>query len=362
MNVKWRALSWYAFAVLPLTLFQCSGSSDAPEATGKDAGRDGSANDGADAAPDADAAHDVVADVVQDSPDSAIVCTERTQRFVVNAIILPLQRSDYAIDLNGDGNVDNQLGNVNGALSANNLDSQSTMDAAIAAGEALLLLDETSNDPAFQLDPSCARAGLQQAVVAPNPNFAGTGTFTPDTTSPRGAFTGTIANGAFDATAPATMATPVALDVKLAIAGALVRLPVVGAHVSFVSSNGNVTGGKIQGVVRKTDVDNVVIPQIASTLNAAAEVDGSSAALQILSIFDVGGCLATDTNFDGSPAVANDGKIATCEVANNSIIKNVLSADVQMFDANGNYQPNPANTLKDSISLAFGFTAVPAQF
>jgi hypothetical protein len=309
-----------------------------------------------------DAFADAVVDAAQDAADTTIVCMDHTQRFVTNAIVLPSKRSDYAIDLNGDGQVDNQLGNIIGALAANNLDSQSVMNAAVASGEALLLLDETSNDMAFEMDPSCARASLGLAAANPSPDFMGTGTFMPDSTAQRGAFTGVIANGAFDAMQPATMTTPVELDVKLAIGGAVVRFPVVGAHVSFLYSNGEITGGQVQGVIRKTDVESVVVPDLALTLNDLAQVDGSSTAAQILGIFDVGGCQASDTNFDGSTAMASDGKIATCEVAGNSIIKNVLNPDVQMFNSDGAYQPNPANTAKDSLSLGFGFTGVPAVF
>jgi hypothetical protein len=33
-----------------------------------------------------------------------------------------------------------------------------------------------------------------------------------------------------------------------------------------------------------------------------------------------------------------------------------------MLDANGNYHPSPDNTMKDSLSIGLGFTAVPATF
>lgn len=301
-------------------------------------------------------------DAGTDAPsEAAAACTPHVRKFVVNAIRMPLQRSDYAIDLNGDGKLDNQLGNILGALSANNVDVQGTMDAAIASGDALLLLDETSSDPAFVLDRSCARAGLQKALPHPNP-FGDAGTiFTPDSTSQRGDFAGTISNAAFASTEPATMTAPVELDIDLSLF-ALVPVHVVGAHVSFTVSGGIVTGGMLQGVIRKADFDANVAPTMAIEANAAVQSDPSSQrSQQMLAIFDVGGCLATDKNFDGSTAVANDGKIAACEFLGNAIMKNVLSPDVQMFDSGGSYHPNPANTARDSLSLAIGFTAVPAR-
>ena len=79
----------------------------------------------------------------------------------------------------------------------------------------------------------------------------------------------------------------------------------------------------------------------------------SSSTMQILTIFDVGGC---------GNAQAMDCRIDPCEVAENSIIKKVLAPDVQIFDANGNYAPNKQNTTPDSMSVGLGFTAVQASF
>ena len=61
-------------------------------------------------------------------------------------------------------------------------------------------------------------------------------------------------------------------------------------------------------------------------------------------------------------AVKGDRKIDVCEVATAGLIQNVLAPDIQMFDANGNYHPNPDNTHKDSLSLGLGFSAVTATF
>jgi hypothetical protein len=75
---------------------------------------------------------------------------------------------------------------------------------------------------------------------------------------------------------------------------------------------------------------------------------------QLLQIFDIG-CASNS-------ALKGDGHIATCEVSENAIIQNVLQPDVQLFDSNGNFSPNSANTDKDSLSVGLGFTAVRATF
>src|SRR4029077_620813 len=92
-----------------------------------------------------------------------------------------------------------------------------------------------------------------------------------------------------------------------------------------------------------------------------APADGGMACsqgdLQIQSIFDTGMC----ANPNGSMAAAGDFVIDICEVASNQIIMNVLSPDVQIFSADGaTYMPNSKNTMKDSLSLGLGFTAVQA--
>ena len=87
----------------------------------------------------------------------------------------------------------------------------------------------------------------------------------------------------------------------------------------------------------------------------------------MLAIFDDGGraealCGGACQNLDKSCAVAHDGTIGDCEIATNGLLQNLLAPDVQLFDAAGNYHPNPANTTKDSLSVGLGFTAVPASF
>ena len=52
-----------------------------------------------------------------------------------------MDRMTFGLDLNGDGKIDNQLGNIIGALTANNLDTQGGVDTAICEGQVVLLMD-----------------------------------------------------------------------------------------------------------------------------------------------------------------------------------------------------------------------------
>ena len=100
-------------------------------------------------------------------------------------------------------------------------------------------------------------------------------------------------------------------------------------------------------------------PAIAQLLPAEIQANpGSATSQEIGSIFGTGGC----THPRGTMARASDGIIDICKVATNSINMAILAPDVQIFDANGNYAPNAANTKKDSLRIAVGFTAVKATF
>jgi len=148
-----------------------------------------------------------------------------------------------------------------------------------------------------------------------------------------------------------------------------VPVDLVGARITYVRSGTGAIMGQLNGAIRNSDVQAKVIPNVADALNQKITSDpSSSTTMQLLSIFDTGGkadpaCVAgTCKNPDGSCAVKGDNVISICEVSTDGLIQNVLAPDVQMFDAAGNYHPNPNNTNKDSLSVAFGFTAVRASF
>jgi hypothetical protein len=298
-------------------------------------------------------------------------------QYVTNAVMVPEQRSDFAIDLNGDGRVDNQLGNIIGALEGQMLHVQDGVNQAVTDGTLIVLMSETSSDSTFQTD-SCATAQVQvgQPIVAPaTPDYSGSGHFTVDSAQMGGTFNGPIKVGKFSSAPPATTKTPVEVDIKLPlIAGAdPVTLKVNGAHLQFTrDSSGKITGGQLNGAIKNSDVQTLIIPNVAMLLTKKIADDMaagplSSGDMQILSIFDNGGkadasCSAgTCKNPDGSCATKGDNKIDICEVSTAGLIQNVLAPDVQMFQ-NGQYKPSKDNTMKDSLSLGLAFTAVGASF
>jgi hypothetical protein len=273
-------------------------------------------------------------------------------------ITLPAQRSDFALDLNGDGKLDNALGNVVGALAAQGLNPQSVLDAANQAGQGLMLFDELGDEGFLNL--GCASTSYANAAAQPNPDFSGAGHFTIDPSLGTGLFTGALSGGSFTSTPPSLATRPVEAFVQLPLVGpGLIRLPLVGASLRYTNTKSGLGQGTLDGAIRESDMQSIVIPQLAAGLNQVVSATPCDVTCQQNeAIFDTGGC----TNPDGTMAQARDHRIEVCEVADNAIIKNVLQPDVQLFDASGAYHPNPQNTLKDSFSVGVGFTAVFAKF
>ena len=309
-------------------------------------------------------------------------------RYVVNKILLPQVKTDDSIDLNGDGRVDNQLGNVLGALASQGLTGQSQQDQLVMSGQVVHLVTVQSADPTLMNDSQVGGTWLIGAPQ-PNPDFSGNGTFSVDTTQPEGATLGTLANGLYQSNNPITTTHPVLAEATLvfALGAAPVRLPLHGAHLRMKASTGGLMSGSIQGSIKNSEIQTTIIPSIASALNASLHptdvghactlntdckssgmCTGGHCALsdnakQIKMIFDVGdGNGGSCTNPDGTLGKPNDNTISVCEVSDNQLIANLFAPDVQIYDASGNYAPNPSNAHKDSMSVGLGFTAVPASF
>lgn len=314
-----------------------------------------------------------------DSGDCTATGGMNKAQYVTNAVMVPQQRSDYAIDLNGDGRVDNQLGNIIGALEGQMLHVQDGVNTAVADGTLIVLMSESSTDAAFQSD-SCATATVNvgQSIVAPaKPDYSGSGHFMVDSGQQGGTFNGPIKAGKFSSAPPATTKTPVSVTIKLPLVSGAdpVKLEVIGAHLQFTrGADGKITGGQLNGAIKESAVQMDIIPNVATLLSNKLMNDNpqTSADMQIASIFDNGGkadpaCSGTCKNpaygaRAGMCAAAKDNIIDTCEVSTAGLIQNVLAPDVQMFDASGAYAPNKDNTTKDSLSLGLSFTAVGATF
>jgi hypothetical protein len=282
---------------------------------------------------------------------------------------LPQQRADFALDLNGDGIADNQYGALVAAFTSQGGNSQGAMSAAVASGANLVLVTAAAHDPLFTTD-ACAGATLLAGVKpATAPRYDGTDVFTVDSSIAVSQFAGPIVAGRFDSANPATATAPPSASVTLVFGLVPIRVTLIGAHLSLQRDSAGNTTGQLNGAIRGSDLQTVVVPQFTQALNATLASDPTGAtSQQILAVFDNGGSIAdpacgtTCRNPDGSCAVAGDKIISLCEVSTNSLVRPVLTPDVQMFAADGSYKPNPANTAKDSLSVGVALTLVRASY
>lgn len=267
-----------------------------------------------------------------------------SSKYVTSTVVLPKNSMTAAYDIDGDGTADNRLGNIIQAVSALGLSPQSAADGAVMTGSLMLLMEQVSSDATQQ---SAKNAGVKLSLgtkPATPPKYDGTDTLTTAGTSTQ--FFGNITAGRFQSNSSTiTTVPPVTLVISLPLVEGQdpLSLPVTGGVISFTrGADGKVTGGQLNAAIKKTDVDSVIIPAVAALITAELNKPDASATLKMF-----------DTNMDG--------KVSADEIATNQLIANFLAPDVQMFQ-NGAYNPNPAKTTKDSLSLGFSFTAVAATF
>ena len=293
-------------------------------------------------------------------------------QLVAASLLLPMARTDYSIDLNGDGKLDNALYMLVNILKSQKTDPNTQIANGIANGDQILLLDEKSSDATYATDP-CATADVFTGVATNGmPDLSGSGHFAVDTTVPSGAFVGALSGSEFQSILPTLQTTPVTVTLELVMfPGRTIALPLIGAHLKMKRGAGGAVSGEIHGAIKRDDVQNNILPAFAAEVQEQVmNSPNDPNSIGLVGFFDTGGspdpdasCNGMCKNPDGTCAVANDGKIDICEVTTNAGVLSVVSPDVQMYSDDGStYQPNPANTHKDSLSLGIGFTAVGATF
>ena len=232
------------------------------------------------------------------------------QRFYVTGLMLPQQRSDYAVDLNGDGRAEDELGNIEGAIAGQFAENQH-IDEILAADRAPMIVELVSDDASLRedatvgvrwLDGSDAGdqlgAVLHDGTVTSNP-------VTPTTTRAR---------------------------VRLPLLAAADPSPLVLDHhqVQLVPDGAGGFVGQLDGTIVAADAVNEIGPQLIQMIRNATPPS-------MIRWFDAN----------------RDGTITLDELAANGLIKNLASADVHVG--------SPANEAKDDLSIGFMFTLAPCS-
>ena len=262
--------------------------------------------------------------------------------YLVDSLVLPQSNSEYAIDVDGNGSVDNNLGSIVGALNGSgSLDWQASVSAAVASGSIVNLVRLQSTDANFANDPAAQAAWCTGLPTPTPPLFDGTDNVACDTMSDT--FIAALSGGNFVSAAPATTPNPIALELRLALGTSTFTLPVWNARLSFTTDgSGHLQTGQINGSVPHTNFEFEFSQAWASSCNASIQSNpASDNAKACINLFD-GGCT-------GFPAYAGDGQIEVCEVQENSLIQALLAPDVQVTDGGNVYDAN---------SLGVRFTAI----
>jgi hypothetical protein len=255
------------------------------------------------------------------------------------------ETSAYAIDLDGDGNTDNQFGAVLVAMASNlGTDIPASTQSDVAAGRVVHLIELRSSDAAFANDPAAVATWYVGQATAGAPLFDGSDTFRYDPAVEPARFVAPLAGGSFVSANPVTTSAPVGLPLRLRIGAYPIELGLQGARLAFNVVPTGLVQGRVNGSISSEEIDAVFVPTLATSYNDIVQANpGSKEAMTLLGLFD------------NAP---EDGAISVAEVRDNSLFQSLLAPDVDIRDANGNYAPNPANTTPDSLSFGFAFTAV----
>jgi hypothetical protein len=293
--------------------------------------------------------------VLADHPRDAAKkkCGTNCEDLVLDSLTLPTTSTltSLSYDFDGDGKLDNALGQILATLGAafSGLATQEALDEAIATGASLTLVRITAKS--FTTDPSakmqvwsgqsevcCAGAvdagtfditTCQSQATQASGCFGGSYTFKPASTTTTYVLSGKITSGAL-------AFGPGSLPIQISFAtGTSMALTLKGARVSgTLTSSGKIKSGVLVGGISTTEIDNVVLPAIASLLTTTYKTTTDPTTKATLKAFDTDG----------------DGTITGSELKSNALIGTLMSPDVDV-DSDGNME----------LSLGVAFTAVGAE-
>lgn len=249
---------------------------------------------------------------------------------VINKIKLPDSTNAYAMDLDGNGSMDNQIGTVVAAIKtfgSGVLTLQQDLDQQFLQGKILMLLQVFArsllSDPSVKL-----RLYLGRDLDSnPKDNYSGSEPLGLQPGGPKDMLLSGKIAGATIKAGPGKMVVPIP------IGGSSTVVTLRKAHLSASVAKTGMTMGQINGAIPFTEVEGKLLPDLAKTLDITYKVTGNLAKKQILAAFD------TDKN----------GTITVADLKKNSLIGMLFKADVDS-DGDGKL---------DAMSLGIGFTAVP---
>lgn len=275
--------------------------------------------------------------------------------YVVDDVVLPTDDEDaeaMALDLDGDGAVDNRMGSAMATFGI-----QSEVDLRLRRGDAIVLADlratsltdaadaglwvgnGTDPDPAACSGATCGR------------HLQGGASFTVDAASPAASLLpGAIAAGVFTG-GPGRAR----IELALSSGGDPLVLDLIGARVVATVSEDGLTDGILAGAIHEDDLETDVLPAVADVLGEVIDAECSGSPPD---------CCPQGSNGDILLALIDENEdcaITASELSGNSIVSQMLAPDVDLLDGPGAFAPGTDGD-NEAISLAFRFTAVTALF
>lgn len=274
-------------------------------------------------------------------------CNNDCTDFVFDRLLLPTSSADATkYGLQVDGKSHNALGSIISLLAqyGSSASLQESLDKSVYKGDALALLrlraKSFTDEPQVRAqtwggsatcctDTSTVAKCKAEALTT---CFNGKAVVKKSGNSPDNMlFDGAITGGAMKLSAK-TMT----LTMKLSNTSNPLTLSLKHASLSGKVSASKIVDGVLAGAIPKSDVDKILVPELASLLDALykdTKTDAKTKAM-IKQLADTNG----------------DGTISTSEVANNSLLKTFLAGDVDV-DKDG----------EKELSIGLGFSAVTCE-
>jgi hypothetical protein len=278
--------------------------------------------------------------------------------YVVNKVLVPTKTGDaqkYGLDLDGNGNPDNALGNLLSALATQGINAQTSIDTAVLDGSITLLADLQTSDfnnagtagiqvylGSDAMPPACnsgetvtCGSGATATCTGCGHDLTGTGMFQIAADSPMNpALTGPIVGGTLKA-GPGDVALQISIG-----GGAPVEIDLIGARAQASGMSPTALGDQaspdaggviIGGGISQNDLDMKVIPAVVPIITGvlATHCPGAmpgacncdSTGNTVLGLFDANhDCMVTaaeissssfgmtllapDVTIDGTPALS----------------------------------------------------------
>jgi len=280
---------------------------------------------------------DAPPDAVLDAPEPPPGVT----RFIIDKENIPTtntQARTFALDLDGDGMVDNQLGMVLSTLAGQGFDVQGATDVAVSHGDILQLVELTATTFATFVGANPMPRPCAAADTVCRHHLMGTGSF--DIASGRDTpLVGVLAGTVFTA-------GPGHITLQLSLLGAApVPVTLIGAKVKLTNASATaIPDAILAGGITPAERDAKIYPSIRDSANAAITRDCTKVPPDC-------GCTAGTTGktmanlFD----TVKDCNVTIDEIKNNSLLQSLFAPDVTL-------------EAQQALSVGISVTAVHAGF